>query len=151
MSRVPARGGSAVLTVPRPSCSQTQTLTILPGPRHSPPYKVFNLTPRPSMACGPKVLLSPATILFISNITAVFPSPESSWVKYVRSGTPQISNNSQIFIFSYKNKLQNNTSRTTLIMLILLPFFACSTFRPSNLFAVKLFKMACLLPPFLLC
>ena len=81
------------------SVGLTQTLTILPGPRHSPPYKVFSLTSRPSMACGPQVLLSPAIILFISNITAFFPSPELAFVKYWRSGTQQISNNSQIFFF----------------------------------------------------
>ena len=89
----------------------TQTLTILPGPRHSPPYKVFSLTPRPSMACGPQVLLSPATILFISNITALFPSPELAFVKYCRQiyQVPNKYPTIRKYVSScYKNKLQKN-------------------------------------------
>lgn len=80
------------------------------------------------MACGPQVLLSPATILVRTNITVFFTSPELAFVKYWRSGTQQISNNSQIFfIFLYKNKLEKNTSRTILLLIIiilLLPLFA---------------------------
>jgi len=76
------------------------------------------------MACGPQVLLSPATIFFLYLISQLSFLPLSLRLLSTGDQVPNKYPTIRKYLSScYKNKLQNNTSRTILILLPLFAFF----------------------------